>query len=112
MRRCCGCCVGRSRRHARAESSNHRWRWVESLVDVRPPDVRRGRQLFVTVQWAGANPLFECPWSDSEVLIGDLTGDLRAVAWGAMPMAWGIAWRKNTCRDALVVVYAPSEKRL
>ena len=34
----------------------------------------------MTVRWAGTNPLFECPWLDSEVLIGDLTSDLRARA--------------------------------
>ena len=49
-------------------------------MDVRRPEVRRGRQLWVTVRWAGTNPLFECPWLDSEVMIGDLTRDLRARA--------------------------------
>ena len=34
----------------------------------------------MTVRWAGTNPLFECPWLDSEVPIGDLTRDLRARA--------------------------------
>ena len=28
----------------------------------------------MTVRWAGTNPLFECPWLDSEMTIGDLTG--------------------------------------
>ena len=63
----------------RAESSNHRWA-VEALVDVRRPEVRRGRQLVVRVRWAGTNPLFDTPWTDSEVLVRDLTGDLRAQA--------------------------------
>ena len=63
----------------RAESSNHRWA-VEALLSVRRPEVRRGRQLWVTVRWAGTNPLFECPWPDSELPIGDLTRDLRACA--------------------------------
>ena len=65
----------------RAESSNHRWA-VEALLSVRRPAVRRGRQLWVTVRWAGTNPLFECPWPDSELPIGDLTRDLRACARG------------------------------
>ena len=43
---------------------------------------------------------------------GDRARARAARAGWAMPMAWGIAWRKNTCRDALVVVYAPSERRL
>ena len=63
----------------RAESSNGKWA-VEALVDVRRPDVRRGRQLFVRVRWAGTNPLFETPWADSEVPVRDLTGDLREKA--------------------------------
>ena len=63
----------------RAESSNGRWA-VESLVSVRRPTVRRGRQLEVTVRWAGVNPLFGCPWGDSTVAITDLTPDLRKQA--------------------------------
>ena len=59
----------------RAESSNGRWA-VESIVDVRRPEVRRGRQLVVMVRWAGTNPLFETPWADSEVAVRDLTRDL------------------------------------
>ena len=50
------------------------------VISVSHSDVRRGRQLWVTVRWAGTNPLFECPWLDSEVQIGDLTRDLRARA--------------------------------
>ena len=38
----------------RAESANHRWA-VEELVGVRRPAVRRGRELLVTVRWAGVN---------------------------------------------------------
>ena len=60
----------------RAESSNGRWA-VESLVSVRRPTVRRGRQLEVTVRWAGVNPLFRCPWGDSTMAITEITPDLR-----------------------------------
>ena len=63
----------------RAESSNGRWA-VESLVGVRRPAVRRGRQLDVTVRWAGVNPLFGCPWGDSTLAITELTPDLRKQA--------------------------------
>ena len=63
----------------RAESSNGRWA-VESLVSVRRPAVRRGRQLEVTVKWAGVNPLFGCRWGDSVVAVTDLTADLREKA--------------------------------
>ena len=60
----------------RAESSNGLWA-VESLTGVRRPTVRRGRQLEVTVRWAGVNPLFGCPWGDSILPITSLTPDLR-----------------------------------
>ena len=60
----------------RAESSNGMWA-VETLVSVRRPTVRRGRQLNVTVRWAGVNPLFGCAWGDSVLAITDLTPDLR-----------------------------------
>ena len=52
----------------RAESSNGMWA-VESLVSVRRPTVRRGRQLNVTVRWADVNPLFGCAWGDSVLAI-------------------------------------------
>ena len=42
--------------------------------------MRRGRQLEVTVRWAGVNPLFGCAWGDSVLAITDLTPDLRRQA--------------------------------
>ena len=39
--------------------------------------MRRGRQLEVTVRWAGVNPLFGCPWGDSILSVTSLTPDLR-----------------------------------
>ena len=63
----------------RAESTNHRWA-VETLVGVRRPAVRKGRELLVTVRWAGVNPLFECPWGESELPITALTTDLKEEA--------------------------------
>ena len=63
----------------RAESANHMWA-VEALVSVRRPTVRRGRELLVTVRWAGVNPLFECPWGESELSIRALTSDLKDAA--------------------------------
>ena len=42
--------------------------------------MRRGRELLVTVRWAGVNPLFECPWGESELSIVALTSDLRDAA--------------------------------
>ena len=63
----------------RAESSNGLWA-VESLVGVRRPTTRRGRQLEVTVRWAGVNPLFGCAWGDSVLAISELTPDLRRQA--------------------------------
>ena len=35
--------------------------------------MRRGRQLEVTVRWAGVNPLFRCPWGDSTLAITEIT---------------------------------------
>ena len=63
----------------RAESSNGLWA-VESLIGVRRPTARRGRQLEVTVRWAGVNPLFGCAWGDSVLAISELTTDLRRQA--------------------------------
>ena len=63
----------------RAESSNHRWA-VDELVGVRRPAVRKGRELLVTVRWVGINPLFECPWGESELPITALTADLKDAA--------------------------------
>ena len=63
----------------RAESSNGLWA-VESLINVRRPTMRRGRQLEVTVRWAGVNPLFGCAWGDSVLAISELTTDLRRQA--------------------------------
>ena len=61
-----------------------RWRWLTHGDEVRLPEGPDGRLVtgpgWVTVRWAGTNPLFECPWLDSEVPIGDLTRDLRARA--------------------------------
>ena len=74
----------------RAESSNGRWA-VESLVSVRRPSVRRGRQLEVTVRWAGVNPLFGSRWGDSVAAITDLTpAGFPEGAWGpGLPLALG-----------------------
>ena len=63
----------------RAESSNGKWA-VEEIVSVCRPGVRRGRELLVTVRWAGVNPLFECPWGVSELSITELTPDLKVAA--------------------------------
>ena len=54
------------------------------VISVSHSDVRRGRQLWVTVRWAGTNPLFECPWLDSEVQIGDLTCGRGRGTWNAL----------------------------
>ena len=63
----------------RAESANQRWA-VEALVSVRRPLVRKGRELVVTVRWAGVNPLFDSPWGESELTITALTPDLKGEA--------------------------------
>ena len=57
-------------------------------------------------------PMSSVPRRGARARCAEIARARAARAAMPMGMAWGIAWRKNTCRVGWVVVYAPSGKRL
>lgn len=89
------------------ETSAWGWHVVRSILSVRRPTPRRGRQLDVLVEWAGADYFSQQPYAPAWVSITALRAELAAearameeVRWPRLEQAVPEGSRKQPRRDA------------